>query len=499
MIENSTTTVVPGDGLVHRSARAVLLLPRLTVGQLPPARALIRACALAAGDSTGRSTVLTVAGILSSGGSHLPAFGLGLDTDQGLVVLLHDEVEAEVQVQADGSAPVRLNGTDSLAWVERRFPLPLSAFRLWIPGSPHQTYPGTGLAAAEGIALDLSRGTLHGSGVVLTHFQQDDVQVTAERAAMVSPTTSHSTLPADRSYGSLLPATPQFGQPQIEPTMPAAAPASQVHLPIQPHLQNRAAPTPNQGWAGHFPLDQCQGGPAPAAPDRSELMHRDPNRPEALTAADSNVPVHPEVLHAQADMTPASANPAQAFPADSAEALAPEPLRTPGGGIAVPRNNVPPIEGVLCARGHFTDPQAAYCAICGISMQQVSRQITRRPRPPLGVLVLDDGTSMTVDGDLIIGRDPTSHPAVIAGDAKPMFLNDEVDGVSRVHARITLVDWTVCLTDENSANGTYLATTPAGTNGQAVRGDVPVELSSGTVIRIGRRTLTFDAYHSAGE
>ncbi len=151
---------------------------------------------------------------------------------------------------------------------------------------------------------------------------------------------------------------------------------------------------------------------------------------------------------------------------------------------------------MLCARGHFTDPKATFCAICGLSMQQVTRRITWRPRPTLGVLVLDDGTSVTVDHDLIIGRDPTAHPAVVAGDAKPMYLNDELNGVSRVHARITLVDWSVCLTDEESANGTFLMDA----NGtHAVHGEDAVELAGGSVIRIGRRTLTFDGYHSAGE
>ena len=466
MIENSVATVVPGDGLVHRGPGVVLLLPRLTVGQLPPARALLSTCAAAAGDSSGRTTVLAVAAIVGAGGAQLPAFGLGLDTDQGLVVLLHDDLEAEVQPA--GSAPVRLRGTDSLAWVERRFTGGIDNFRLWLPGSPHQTYPGTGTAAAEGIALNLSRGTLHGSGVVLTSTGSGaDLMVTAERDVLVRPTAGIATgqppaAPAavapgpDRGYGSMLPPTPQFGQPQIASAEPAEGGAarpgqmSQAHLPIQPHLRNPAQPGP-------------QPGPQPS--------------PHPIVPAAAGTPTEPTQPDQPDQPT--------------------EPVRTPGGGIAVLSPNVPPIEGVLCARGHFTDPQAAYCAICGISMQQVSRQITRRPRPPLGVLVLDDGSAMTVDSDLVIGRDPTSHPAVVAGDAKPMYLNDEVDGVSRVHARITLIDWTVCLTDEDSANGTYL--TGPGRSGQAVRGEVPVELASGSVIRIGRRTLTFDAFHSAGE
>ncbi len=149
---------------------------------------------------------------------------------------------------------------------------------------------------------------------------------------------------------------------------------------------------------GAFPARPVSGGPAPAAPDRSELMHRDPNRPEALTAADSNVPVHPEVLHAQADMTPASANPAQAS--------RPTPLRPwlrspPHPGW---RHRGPPQQR-SADRGSPLRPRAfhrppgrllrhlRHFHAAGLPADHPP------PRPPLGVLVLDDGTSMTVDGD----------------------------------------------------------------------------------------------------
>ncbi|MBT0771891.1 FHA domain-containing protein [Kineosporia sp. J2-2] len=493
LIETGTTTLVPGDGLVHRGPGVVLVLPALSPAQIPQAQALLGACGTAAADPSGRTTVLAVAGLLTrSGESGLPAFGLGLDTDRGLVVLLHDEAQAEVS--PSGCVPVRLRGTDSLAWVERRFAGPVDGLQLWTTRSPHPIHPGTGSAATEGIPLGLSRGTLHGSGVLVTPADHGetarpamvpdpadvtdpaDLTVTAERRLVVPPrereavpgderptqagsepahptrTMSHGLL-RHQAHGSSLPATPHLGQPVHEPPeVQQVQQAQEVQrarvdgFPIQPHLWPYAEP----------------GGE----------------------------PVGDEKKHSAASFE------------DDPETgvMAPQPLRTPGGGIAVPRPNQAPIEGVLCARGHFTDPQAAYCAICGISMQQVSRQITRRPRPPLGVLVLDDGSSMTVDGDLIIGRDPASHPAVVAGDAKPMFLNDEVDGVSRVHARITLVDWTVCLTDEDSANGTYVTDPRVDPQGrQPVRGEVPVALASGSVIRIGRRTITFDAFHSAGE
>ena len=37
------------------------------------------------------------------------------------------------------------------------------------------------------------------------------------------------------------------------------------------------------------------------------------------------------------------------------------------------------VEGVLCARNHFNDPDVAYCRQCGISMVQQTRTDSARP------------------------------------------------------------------------------------------------------------------------
>ena len=62
------------------------------------------------------------------------------------------------------------------------------------------------------------------------------------------------------------------------------------------------------------------------------------------------------------------------------------------------------VEGVLCARDHFNDPGAWSCRECGIPLDQPPRSFERRRRPPLGVLVLDDGTRFALDGDYVLGR-----------------------------------------------------------------------------------------------
>ena len=64
---------------------------------------------------------------------------------------------------------------------------------------------------------------------------------------------------------------------------------------------------------------------------------------------------------------------------------------------------VPQVHGVICARGHFNDPTSPFCASCGISMVQQTHNLVEGPRPPLGVLVLDDGSTYVVDRDIVVG------------------------------------------------------------------------------------------------
>ena len=114
----------------------------------------------------------------------------------------------------------------------------------------------------------------------------------------------------------------------------------------------------------------------------------------------------------------------------------------------------PIIQGVYCKNGHFDDPEALFCAICGISMNQ--QTLVPRPgeRPPLGVLLLDDGSVFQLDSDYVVGREPSLDGSVAAGKARPLRVADDSGIVSRVHARVHLDGWRVLVTDLGSANGT---------------------------------------------
>jgi hypothetical protein len=149
------------------------------------------------------------------------------------------------------------------------------------------------------------------------------------------------------------------------------------------------------------------------------------------------------------------------------------------------------VDGVLCPRDHFNDPGARVCRQCGIGLGQPPRNIERRERPPLGVLVLDDGTRVTLDVDYVVGREPAFDSDVIDGRAKPLRINDPNGTVSRLHLRISLVGWQVEVSDLGSANGSVLQS--SGTEWPLAPFE-PTVIEPGVWIGIGHRSMQYLAY-----
>jgi hypothetical protein len=153
----------------------------------------------------------------------------------------------------------------------------------------------------------------------------------------------------------------------------------------------------------------------------------------------------------------------------------------------------PIIQGVYCKNGHFDDPEALFCAICGISMNQ--QTLVPRPgeRPPLGVLLLDDGAVFQLDSDYVIGREPGLDASVAQGKARPLRITDESGIVSRVHARIHLEGWRVLVTDLGSANGTRVLL-PAQPADQPLVPQVPIVLATGSQVDLGGRGFRYESH-----
>lgn len=157
----------------------------------------------------------------------------------------------------------------------------------------------------------------------------------------------------------------------------------------------------------------------------------------------------------------------------------------------------PLVLGVYCKNMHFNDPRTPYCAGCGISMVQMTLSLFRGLRPPLGVLFLDDGVTISLDADQLIGRDPGQSKEVSEGRARPLPLFDQEGTISRRHVLVTLDEWQVKIVDLGSVNGTAIK--PPGTpDFQPIGQGTAVELEAGTTVRVGMsRTIRFESNRKA--
>ncbi|MFE3054720.1 FHA domain-containing protein [Nocardia sp. NPDC059239] len=154
------------------------------------------------------------------------------------------------------------------------------------------------------------------------------------------------------------------------------------------------------------------------------------------------------------------------------------------------------VHGYDCARGHLNDPRVSLCAVCGIRMEPVTRVLTEGIRPPLGVLLLDDGTSYALDSDLVIGREPERSDQVRRG-AQAIRIPDTSGGMSRVHAEIRLVGWDVLVMDRGSANGTHIRP-PGRPDWVPAAPGRPTVLEPGSQLLLGGRVFTFESSISPG-
>jgi hypothetical protein len=153
------------------------------------------------------------------------------------------------------------------------------------------------------------------------------------------------------------------------------------------------------------------------------------------------------------------------------------------------------IEGVYCRDDHFNDPDQRYCQICGISMAQLTQVTRLGPRPPLGLLLLDDGSTLRLDTDYVVGREPETDRDVAARQARPLRISGPASGVSRRHVRIRLSGWRVELVDLDSANGTFLHR-PAASEPERLVPGVPVAVAPGARVDVGRRWFRYESHRN---
>ncbi|MGW5921391.1 FHA domain-containing protein [Nocardia fluminea] len=147
------------------------------------------------------------------------------------------------------------------------------------------------------------------------------------------------------------------------------------------------------------------------------------------------------------------------------------------------------VMGFKCARAHPSDPRSAFCTVCGMPVDQ-TQALAEVVRPPLGMLVLDDGMTYLMAADAVIGRDPEHSDAAQRG-LVPLRIDDTSGGMSRAHAEVHLVNWDVQLIDRGSTNGTR-SRHPGYRDWVRLTPNQPMLLIPGTEVMIGNRVLRYE-------
>lgn len=153
--------------------------------------------------------------------------------------------------------------------------------------------------------------------------------------------------------------------------------------------------------------------------------------------------------------------------------------------------------GIRCPLDHHNHPEAEYCSSCGRKMGvNATAVFVQGPRPPVGLLLTASGEAIPLAGDLVIGREPTSHADVVDRSATPVHIDDQTHVVSRHHVAITLDGWDVFVSDLGSANGTVLASGRTGLERRLSAGE-RVRMDADDEIRLGEHAFRLALHHIA--
>jgi hypothetical protein len=442
-------SVLPGRGIVLRRGPSLLLVdadPMRTSATLSDLAHLATEPLEQAGRADGSRLRSLTKWLLANEDSSPDFAVISADRHGGLEVFVYGAATARVYV-TEFATPEVVRGADAGFLVQRSYPSTVFALALTVDETdPLNGGPigSAGLAPSKIFSLD--KGAAPGAGVVLW------------------PSASPST-------NSAVYAVPTAVSPELVDTA-----LSVVETPlVPPVLAVRLDDFDNTTAVGRAPLPII-GGPRKASAFRKGIAE-------------------PTLVPPRDDVGPADAVLASA-PTDVAN----RPVR-PWNPKVSARDQQVQIHGLLCANGHINDPRLTVCTRCGIRMDRMTGAVVQGPRPPLGLLVIDDGTTSVVASDLMIGRDPEPMVAGRGGIASmgigplnPIRINDTSGSMSRAHCELRLVDWDVRVVDAGSVNGTYVRL-PRSPGWISLRRGQETVLYPGSELRVGSRSLLFEAPH----
>ncbi|MEO3814470.1 FHA domain-containing protein [Sphaerisporangium sp. B11E5] len=500
---------LPGDGLIAHVG-GLLLVCDAAGAVAEELLAAVEETAATGGD--GRALARRAAQILARSMTAEPiACALAGRAGDGVAVLVSGDAQA---VAAGPGGEVRLDGTDALTWTDRMVRGPVSRVELRLPGA------GRPFAHAR-----LDSGVVAGGGVVCDYdssgapLPPGPAPAHSGRAAAPAP---HPSGPIPQGAGPQGPAPHGPGPhgPGPAPHLPGPGPA--------PHVPGPPPHGPGTGPQGPAPYPSGPQGPAPyasgpqpggPAPEHMAPPEYEPPRPAEPSGHQAPPHEHtapPEYDHGPGVLTDpdgmsgsgdgGSGEQRGESPGFESFLLIDQPgddgdsesmLEPTELGQAPEPPSRPMVYGVDCKNDHFNDPRVPYCAVCGIALVQRTLVPYKGERPPLGVLLLDDGMTLNLETDYLLGRDPERAPEVTSGEARPARVTSPDGSVSRRHLRVRLDGWDVNLIDLGSVNGTQVQP-PGDPNFYDIPPNEPVPVLPGTTVRIGvSRTMRYESHRNA--
>ncbi|MGC5012195.1 FHA domain-containing protein [Streptosporangium sp. DT93] len=476
---------LPGNGLVAHVG-GLLLVCDAAEAVVEDLLGALRETAGSGGD--GRALARRVAQILAVMMGEPVACAVAGPVGGGVAVLVSGPAFASVT----GSAgEVQLAGRDALTWSDRLVPGPVSRVELRLPeaGSAHPLSTlDAGVIVAGGVECDLtavpSRApapprTESAASAASAASAGSQARHVAPQMQPAAPEPTPMPAPPERAE------PPQWSAPsQTAPPypmgQPESAPPRAVPPPVEPRPE-RQQPPPQPVADRVPPAQQAPPGPAAGA-GPSRAGHEDIDT--ALSSGMGGDPIGVDGRPFEYELlTPDGPRQADERPPAVAEPE-PEPEARPL------------VYGVDCKNDHFNDPRVPYCAVCGIALVQRTLVPYKGPRPPLGVLLLDDGLTLRLDTDYLVGRDPERAPEVADGSVRPAKVTSPDGSVSRRHLRVALDNWDVNLVDLGSVNGTQIQP-PGDPNFYDIPPNEPVAIMPGTTVRIGvSRTMRYESHRN---
>jgi hypothetical protein len=150
----------------------------------------------------------------------------------------------------------------------------------------------------------------------------------------------------------------------------------------------------------------------------------------------------------------------------------------------------PEVLGVRCELGHFNHPRVMNCLRCGRPIPPGAPQVSG-PRPPVGVLLADDGSIWALARGCLIGADPGSAPEVQSGASEAISMKAGANhAMAPVQSEVQVRDWSIYLVDRGAEGGSWVQGPTAQTWEQLGRNEQR-GLANGSHLSCGGRVLTY--------